>query len=50
MDGLGAIMLGDEPALEKYMKEKPRRRDARASSNKAMMAQIFDHGSMVDGY
>ena len=24
MDGLGAIMLGNEPALEKYMKEKPR--------------------------
>ena len=27
MDSLGAIMLGNEPALEKYMTEKPRRRD-----------------------
>ena len=30
MDGLGAIMLGNEPALEKYMKEKPRRKIGRA--------------------
>ena len=27
MDSLGALMLGNEPALEKYMLEKPRRRD-----------------------
>ncbi len=27
MDGLGALMLGNEPALKKYMTEKPRRRD-----------------------
>ena len=27
MDGLGAMMLGNEPALEEYMKERPRRRD-----------------------
>ena len=27
MDGLGAIMLGNEPAFERYMLEKPRRRD-----------------------
>lgn len=27
MDSLGALMLGNEPALEKYMIEKPRRRD-----------------------
>lgn len=27
MDSLGAIMLGNEPARESYMKEKPRRRD-----------------------
>ena len=27
MDGLGAIMLGNEPAKEKYMEEAPRRRD-----------------------
>ena len=28
MDSLGAIMLGNEPAHESYMREKPRRRDA----------------------
>lgn len=27
MDSLGSLMLGNEPALEKYMEEKPRRRD-----------------------
>ena len=27
MDSLGSLMLGNEPALEKYMKEKPRKRD-----------------------
>lgn len=27
MDSLGALMLGNEPALEKYLTEKPRRRD-----------------------
>lgn len=27
MDSLGALMLGNEPALESYMKENPRRRD-----------------------
>lgn len=40
MDGLGAIMLGNEPALEKYMTEKPRRRDESIIS-KQMMAQIL---------
>lgn len=39
MDGLGAIMLGNEPALEKYMKEVPRRRDESIVSKK-MMVQI----------
>lgn len=43
MDGLGAIMLGNEPALEKYMLEKPRRRDESIVS-KAMMAQIVTMG------
>lgn len=43
MDGLGAIMLGNEPALEKYMKEKPRRRDESIVSRK-MMAQILTMG------
>lgn len=27
MDSLGALLLGQEPALDKYMKEKPKRRD-----------------------
>lgn len=39
MDSLGAIMLGNEPALKKYMTEKPRRRDENIVS-KPMMAQI----------
>jgi magnesium-transporting ATPase (P-type) len=43
MDGLGAIMLGNEPALEKYMHEKPRRRDESIVSKK-MMAQIVTMG------
>ena len=46
MDGLGAIMLGNEPALEKYMKEKPRRRDESIIS-KAMMAQILTMGAWL---
>ena len=43
MDGLGAIMLGNEPALEKYMEEKPRRRDESIVSKK-MMTQIVIMG------
>lgn len=43
MDGLGAIMLGNEPALEKYMLEKPRRRDERIVSKK-MFTQIVIMG------
>ena len=39
MDGLGAMMLGNEPALEKYMVEKPRRRDEPLVS-RDMMLQI----------
>ena len=46
MDGLGAIMLGNEPALEKYMKEKPRRRDE-SIVNKKMMAQILTMGAWL---
>ena len=46
MDGLGAIMLGNEPALEKYMKEKPRRRDESIIS-RAMMAQILTMGAWL---
>lgn len=39
MDSLGAIMLGNEPALEKYLQEKPRRRDESIIS-KSMATQI----------
>lgn len=46
MDGLGAIMLGNEPALEKYMMEKPRRRDE-SIVNKKMMAQIVTMGAWL---
>ena len=44
MDSLGAIMLGNEPALKKYMFEKPRRRDESIISKK-MMAQIVTMGT-----
>ena len=43
MDGLGAIMLGNEPAKEIYMKEPPRRRDESIVS-RPMMAQILTMG------
>lgn len=46
MDGLGAIMLGNEPALKKYMNEKPRRRDESIIS-KEMMAQILIMGGYL---
>ena len=46
MDGLGAIMLGNEPALEKYMKEKPRKRDEGIVSKK-MMIQIGVMGTWL---
>lgn len=39
MDGLGALMLGNEPALEKYMKEPPRKRDE-SIINKNMLARL----------
>ena len=39
MDSLGAMLLGQEPALEKYMTEKPRRRDE-SIVNKKMFAQF----------
>lgn len=39
MDSLGAIMLGNEPALEKYMRDNPRRRDESIIS-KSMALQI----------
>lgn len=40
MDSLGAMMLGNEPALEKYMSEAPRRRDESIIS-KAMALRIL---------
>lgn len=43
MDGLGAVMLGNEPALSKYMDEKPRKRDENIVSGK-MMTQIVIMG------
>ncbi len=46
MDGLGAIMLGNEPALKEYMSEKPRRRDESIVSRK-MMAQILVMGAWL---
>lgn len=46
MDGLGAIMLGNEPALEKYMHEKPRRRDESIIS-KPMAIQIGVMGAWL---
>ncbi|MBQ1388093.1 MAG: calcium-translocating P-type ATPase, PMCA-type [Clostridia bacterium] len=46
MDSLGAIMLGNEPALEKYMKEMPRRRDESIIS-KQMFAQIGVMGAWL---
>ncbi len=46
MDGLGAIMLGNEPALEKYMLEKPRRRDESIIS-KPMAIQIGVMGAWL---
>lgn len=46
MDSLGAIMLGNEPALHKYMSEKPRRRDESIVSKK-MMAQIVTMGTWL---
>lgn len=39
MDGLGAMMLGNEPALKHYMQERPRRRDESLVS-RPMMFQI----------
>lgn len=40
MDSLGALMLGNEPALDKYMLEKPRKRDESIIS-KLMASRIL---------
>ncbi len=45
MDGLGAIMLGNEPALTEYMSEKPRRDESIVS--RKMMAQIITMGAWL---
>lgn len=44
MDGLGAIMLGNEPALAHYMNEKPRSNEDGIIS-RAMMTQILFMGT-----
>ncbi|MDE5764875.1 MAG: calcium-translocating P-type ATPase, PMCA-type [Ruminococcus sp.] len=46
MDGLGAIMLGNEPAIPKYMEEMPRRRDE-SIINKSMAIQIGIMGAWL---
>ncbi|WP_317856203.1 calcium-translocating P-type ATPase, PMCA-type [Chakrabartyella piscis] len=46
MDGLGAIMLGNEPALEKYMDEKPRNKNDGIIS-KEMLMQILTMGAWM---
>ena len=43
MDGLGAMMLGNEPAKEEYMAEAPRKRNESIVSKK-MMGQILTMG------
>ena len=43
MDGLGAMMIGNEPAKEEYMAEAPRKRDESIVSKK-MMGQILTMG------
>ncbi len=46
MDSLGAIMLGNEPALKKYMSEAPRKRDESIVSKK-MAIQIGIMGAWL---
>ncbi|MGL4453058.1 MAG: calcium-translocating P-type ATPase, PMCA-type [Sarcina sp.] len=46
MDGLGALALGSEPALQKYMKEKPKSRTQSIVSKK-MMTQVLFAGAWV---
>lgn len=46
MDSLGALMLGNEPALEKYMVEKPRRRDESIIS-KQMSGRIITEAAWL---
>ena len=46
MDGLGALALGAEPALKKYMKEAPKSRTQNLVSKK-MMGQVLCAGAWV---
>ncbi|WP_297639385.1 cation-translocating P-type ATPase C-terminal domain-containing protein, partial [uncultured Clostridium sp.] len=46
MDGLGALALGSEPALKKYMKEKPKSR-TQSIVSKEMMGQVLFAGTWV---
>ncbi|WP_297520739.1 calcium-translocating P-type ATPase, PMCA-type [uncultured Clostridium sp.] len=46
MDGLGALALGSEPALQKYMKERPKSRTQSIVSKK-MMIQVLFAGTWV---
>lgn len=46
MDGLGALALGGEPALKKYMLEKPKSRTQSIVSKK-MMSQVLTAGAWV---
>lgn len=48
MDSLGALLLGQEPALNSYMKEKPRRRDESIVSKK-MFIQFCIMGTYLLG-
>lgn len=46
MDGLGALALGSEPALQKYMKERPKSRTQSIVSKK-MMTQVLFVGAWI---
>ncbi|MEG1480867.1 MAG: calcium-translocating P-type ATPase, PMCA-type [Clostridium sp.] len=46
MDGLGALALGAEPALQEYMKEKPKSRNQSIVS-KVMMNQVLSAGVWI---
>ena len=46
MDGLGALALGAEPALKKYMSEKPKSR-TQSLVNKNMMSQVLCAGAWL---
>lgn len=48
MDSLGALLLGQEPAMEAYMKEKPRRRDE-SIVNRKMFVQFCIMGVYLLG-